>query len=208
MTQPISQSPLNGLKGGQEKMSRSYPDSAGIIEDAAEDVEQKIANAYCPSKEESLSTTKAEDVGKLTVDMLNNSRLDYVQTIIISLPGATSTADKIACTDRLLQTVPLIFLHARTQRNSLTWSISSRRKHCTRQWKRRFQSSTCLPREKHLPAVKSFLLRCRLGLHCHCSDTPQIERTKRCVSFRLHCWGDELLRCHLRSTPSLATNSF
>jgi tyrosyl-tRNA synthetase len=44
----ISHHMLMGLKEGQEKMSKSDPDSAIFMEDAAEDVRRKIKKAYCP----------------------------------------------------------------------------------------------------------------------------------------------------------------
>ncbi len=37
-----------GLKEGQEKMSKSDPDSAIFMEDTVEDVKRKIKKAYCP----------------------------------------------------------------------------------------------------------------------------------------------------------------
>lgn len=37
-----------GLKEGQEKMSKSDPDSAIFMEDSADDVKKKIRKAYCP----------------------------------------------------------------------------------------------------------------------------------------------------------------
>ncbi|CAE7924179.1 unnamed protein product [Symbiodinium sp. KB8] len=39
---------LMGLKEGQEKMSKSDPDSAIFMEDSAADVKRKIKGAYCP----------------------------------------------------------------------------------------------------------------------------------------------------------------
>jgi tyrosyl-tRNA synthetase len=39
---------LMGLKEGQEKMSKSDPDSAIFMEDTAEEVKRKIKKAYCP----------------------------------------------------------------------------------------------------------------------------------------------------------------
>ena len=39
---------LAGLKEGQEKMSKSDPDTAIFMEDSAEDVRRKIKKAYCP----------------------------------------------------------------------------------------------------------------------------------------------------------------
>ena len=39
---------LMGLKEGQEKMSKSDPESAIFMEDTADDVKRKIKKAYCP----------------------------------------------------------------------------------------------------------------------------------------------------------------
>lgn len=39
---------LMGLKEGQEKMSKSDPDSAIFMEDTVEDVKRKIKRAFCP----------------------------------------------------------------------------------------------------------------------------------------------------------------
>ncbi len=39
---------LMGLKEGQEKMSKSDPESAIFMEDTAADVKRKIKKAYCP----------------------------------------------------------------------------------------------------------------------------------------------------------------
>ncbi len=39
---------LMGLKEGQEKMSKSDPDSAIFMEDSVDDVKRKIRQAYCP----------------------------------------------------------------------------------------------------------------------------------------------------------------
>jgi tyrosyl-tRNA synthetase len=44
----ISHHMLLGLKEGQEKMSKSDPDSAIFMEDAAADVKRKIKKAFCP----------------------------------------------------------------------------------------------------------------------------------------------------------------
>lgn len=44
----ISHHMLMGLKEGQEKMSKSDPDSAIFMEDTAEDVKRKVKKAYCP----------------------------------------------------------------------------------------------------------------------------------------------------------------
>jgi tyrosyl-tRNA synthetase len=39
---------ISGLKEGQEKMSKSDPDSAIFMEDSVEDVKRKIKKAFCP----------------------------------------------------------------------------------------------------------------------------------------------------------------
>ena len=50
----ISHHMLMGLKEGQEKMSKSDPDSAIFMEDAAEDVKRKVS---CPTALSFLFTT-------------------------------------------------------------------------------------------------------------------------------------------------------
>lgn len=93
----LSHHMLFGLKKGQEKMSKSDPDSAIFMEDAAEDVERKINNAYCPVEPEEEEEKEAtDDAGKesmqLVKDNLKNPCLDYIKNIIFSAPGATFTA--------------------------------------------------------------------------------------------------------------------
>jgi tyrosyl-tRNA synthetase len=102
----LSHHMLYGLKAGQEKMSKSDPDSAIFMEDSAEDVERKIMNAYCPMAEQQASTPATdavEDAGKesmqLTVDTLKNPCLDYIKNIIFSPAGATFTAGSTTYTD-------------------------------------------------------------------------------------------------------------
>ena len=93
----LSHHMLYGLKAGQEKMSKSDPDSAVFMEDTEEDVRRKIMAAYCPSKPELSATseksTEEEDAGKssmhLVKDDLKNPCLDYVKNIIFSPPDAT-----------------------------------------------------------------------------------------------------------------------
>lgn len=43
----ISHHMMMGLKKGQEKMSKSDPDSAIFMEDSVEDVNRKVSKAYC-----------------------------------------------------------------------------------------------------------------------------------------------------------------
>eukprot|EP00288_Rhodomonas_lens_P016757 CAMPEP_0177703458 /NCGR_PEP_ID=MMETSP0484_2-20121128/7681_1 /TAXON_ID=354590 /ORGANISM="Rhodomonas lens, Strain RHODO" /LENGTH=764 /DNA_ID=CAMNT_0019214811 /DNA_START=355 /DNA_END=2649 /DNA_ORIENTATION=+ len=101
-TKPIilSHHMLYGLKKGQEKMSKSDPDSAIFMEDTTEDVARKMNNAYCPSKPEEAEGTKDADAEldaglesmHLTADALKNPCLDYVQHIIFSVPDASFEA--------------------------------------------------------------------------------------------------------------------
>jgi tyrosyl-tRNA synthetase len=93
----LSHHMLYGLKAGQEKMSKSDPDSAVFMEDAPADVERKIMNAYCPSKEEIQETKtegKEDDAGKesmhLVEEKIKNPCLDYIR--LYSPPGAAFTA--------------------------------------------------------------------------------------------------------------------
>jgi tyrosyl-tRNA synthetase len=93
----LSHHMLYGLKAGQEKMSKSDPDSAIFMEDAAEDVQRKIMNAYCPTQPEAQdNAVEIDDAGKesmhLVKDEIKNPCLDYIQYIIFSPPGATFTA--------------------------------------------------------------------------------------------------------------------
>ena len=44
----VSHHMLMGLKEGQEKMSKSDPESAIFMEDSADDVKKKIKKAFCP----------------------------------------------------------------------------------------------------------------------------------------------------------------
>ena len=46
----LSHHMLMGLKKGQEKMSKSDPDSAIFMEDTAKDVQRKINKGYCPEQ--------------------------------------------------------------------------------------------------------------------------------------------------------------
>lgn len=109
----LSHHMLYGLKAGQEKMSKSDPDSAIFMEDAPEDVARKIQNAYCPSVpivDDTAATPNSaddddeqEDAGKasmqLVKDSLKNPCLDYIQHIIFAPPGATFVAGGAPYTD-------------------------------------------------------------------------------------------------------------
>ena len=95
----LSHHMLYGLKKGQEKMSKSDPDSAIFMEDTAEDVARKLANAYCPATAEegdkshdNKALAQGEDIDAglesmhLVENDLKNPCLDYVEHIIFSVP--------------------------------------------------------------------------------------------------------------------------
>ena len=95
----LSHHMLYGLKKGQEKMSKSDPDSAIFMEDTPEDVERKINAAYCPRTVEGAAAAAAaeeEDAGKesmqLVKDDLKNPCLDYIQHIVLCPAGSTFEA--------------------------------------------------------------------------------------------------------------------
>jgi tyrosyl-tRNA synthetase len=68
---------LMGLKEGQEKMSKSDPDSAIFMEDTAADVKRKIKRAFCP-------------VGVVE----KNPVLDWVKHIVFARDGEFSVSRK------------------------------------------------------------------------------------------------------------------
>ncbi|GMH86827.1 hypothetical protein TrST_g12239 [Triparma strigata] len=94
----LSHHMLYGLKAGQEKMSKSDPDSAIFMEDTKEDVHRKIMNAYCPLKPAEKKEDKGavDDAGKesmnLVGDDLKNPCLDYIENIIFGSNSATFKA--------------------------------------------------------------------------------------------------------------------
>ncbi|CAD7942719.1 unnamed protein product [Amoebophrya sp. A120] len=64
----LSHHMLYGLFAGQEKMSKSNPDSAIFMEDSEEDVRRKLRNAYCPREptvENSSKQRKLEEEAKI-----------------------------------------------------------------------------------------------------------------------------------------------
>mmetsp|Transcript_18326 Transcript_18326/g.23765 ORF Transcript_18326/g.23765 Transcript_18326/m.23765 type:complete len:723 (-) Transcript_18326:3-2171(-) len=78
----LSHHMLMGLKAGQEKMSKSDPDSAIFMEDSNEDVIRKINNAYCP-------LTIVEGEIPSNNDDLKNPCLDYIEHILFNTPNFT-----------------------------------------------------------------------------------------------------------------------
>ena len=67
----LSHHMLLGLREGQEKMSKSDPDSAIFMEDQEADVKRKITKGYCPEKE----LERPDDKGKMKKI---NPIMDYV----------------------------------------------------------------------------------------------------------------------------------
>jgi len=88
----LSHHMLYGLSKGQAKMSKSDPDSAIFMEDSPEDVQRKIAKAYCPLREGEVADKPPDESMQLIEDKLKNPCLDYVQHIIFAAPGSTFTA--------------------------------------------------------------------------------------------------------------------
>lgn len=73
----LSHHMLLGLKEGQEKMSKSDPDSAIFMEDPADDVKRKIKKAFCPPQ---------------VVE--NNPVMDYIKHIVFGFFGTMTITPK------------------------------------------------------------------------------------------------------------------
>lgn len=80
----VSHHMLMGLKEGQEKMSKSDPDSAIFMEDSVNDVNRKIKKAYCPP--EILE-------GNPIIDYAKHIVLGYFGFITINRDGSNVTYD-------------------------------------------------------------------------------------------------------------------
>ena len=80
----VSHHMLMGLKEGQEKMSKSDPDSAIFMEDSAADVQKKIKKAFCPPE---------VVAGNPVMDYAKHIVLGYYQKIDITdgLTGVMTT---------------------------------------------------------------------------------------------------------------------
>lgn len=83
----LSHHMLYGLKKGQEKMSKSDPDSAVFMEDKEDDVKRKILKAYCPRVPEVIEKGPGESL-HLVEDELKNPCLDYIQYIVMNGPNS------------------------------------------------------------------------------------------------------------------------
>ena len=73
----VSHGMISGLIEGQQKMSKSNPDSAIFMEDSVKDVEKKIKKAFCPEK-----------------IVQGNPILDYCENIIFGLRDSLSIMRK------------------------------------------------------------------------------------------------------------------
>lgn len=80
----VSHHMLMGLKEGQEKMSKSDPDSAIFMEDTAADVKRKIKKAFCPPEVVE---------GNPIVDYTKHIVFGYFGTITINCNGENVTYD-------------------------------------------------------------------------------------------------------------------
>ena len=78
----ISHHMLSGLKEGQEKMSKSDPDSAIFMEDSVDDVKRKIKKAFCPM---------AVVEGNPILDYAKNIVIAYFGKITIKVNEETKT---------------------------------------------------------------------------------------------------------------------
>ena len=88
----ISHHMLLGLKEGQEKMSKSDPDSAIFMEDTAADVKRKVKKAFCPPPAENTYGIGAHEktvdgVTDVTTNKVFNPVIDYMQHIIFQHPN-------------------------------------------------------------------------------------------------------------------------
>lgn len=78
----ISHHMLSGLKEGQEKMSKSDPDSAIFMEDSVDDVKRKIKKAFCPM---------AVVEGNPILDYAKNIVIAYFGKITVTVNDETKT---------------------------------------------------------------------------------------------------------------------
>lgn len=90
----LSHPMVPGLKKGQEKMSKSMPDTAIFMEDSPEDVQRKINKAFCPGHEDFLKEVEAgmakKDADRTSVENMANPILAYFRLIIVdSLPAGS-----------------------------------------------------------------------------------------------------------------------
>jgi tyrosyl-tRNA synthetase len=84
----LSHPMVPGLKRGQEKMSKSMPESSIFMEDTAEEVARKVKGAYCPSSADFLAeidskiTPETPVVERIQIQNLANPVLAYFRLIV------------------------------------------------------------------------------------------------------------------------------
>lgn len=119
----VSHGMISGLIEGQEKMSKSIPDSAIFMEDSAKEVDRKIKRAFCPER-----------------DIENNPIIDYCKNIIFGMRDHIQVLRKPENGgDKYL------FLNPGDTTPSRNWQPTSRRDICTpetssQQWPRQSTS--------------------------------------------------------------------
>ena len=78
----LSHHMLAGLLEGQQKMSKSNPDSAIFMEDTPEDVARKIGQAYCPRVKQQAEAINED--GEIAANKDKNPVLEYLEFIIFT----------------------------------------------------------------------------------------------------------------------------
>jgi tyrosyl-tRNA synthetase len=172
----LSHHMLYGLKKGQEKMSKSDPDSAIFMEDAPEDVERKINAAYCPRTVEGAAAAAAaeeEDAGKesmqLVKDDLKNPCLDYIQHIVLCPAGSTFEAGGVVYDS--FAAVNADFLEGRLSETDLKTGLIAAINRILEPVRRHFHSNAAA--KELLEKVLSHVT-CRVGrAMCVCINQPR-----------------------------------
>jgi tyrosyl-tRNA synthetase len=161
----LSHHMLYGLKKGQEKMSKSDPDSAIFMEDAAEDVERKINAAYCPSTVEGgdVAAADEQDAGKesmqLVKDDLKNPCLDYIKHIVLGTVGSSFEAGGVVY--HSFPAVKTDFLEGRLSEADLKSGLIRAINRILQPVREHFQSNA---------AAKELLEKVRSGHFLHCTS--------------------------------------
>ena len=118
----ISHHMLSGLKEGQEKMSKSDPDSAIFMEDSADDVKRKIKKAYCPPGivEKNPILDYARNIviaflGKLVINISGTELVEYTDADLLEADFASGRVHpsdiKPAVTDAINQILEPVRVH-------------------------------------------------------------------------------------------------
>jgi tyrosyl-tRNA synthetase len=164
----LSHHMLYGLKKGQEKMSKSDPDSAIFMEDTPEDVERKINAAYCPRTVEGAvaAAVDEDDAGKesmqLVKDDLKNPCLDYIKHIVLCPAGSSFAAGGTLYTD--FAVVRADFLDGRLSEADLKTGLIAAINRILEPVRAHFLSNAGA--KELLEKVKKHFLRLRYGSFC------------------------------------------